>query len=274
MSVIIISSDYLENGRAVAEKTAQSLGYQCLDRSILAEVAREHNLSEEQLVRALDEPPRWLGISSKARKQYLAYIQEATVVRLLADNMVCYGLGAHLYLRGVSHVLKVRIQSDREALASQLSARRQITLEKAGKVLDNEAKLRKRWSMAAFQLDETDSTLYDLIIKLRQIDVDRAVEILTESIGDRRFQPMTYSRNKMEDVALESRAKVVLLERFPNIRVQALHGRLIVQAMALKREKQKKAAAIKEVAGQIPGVGYVEVQVINDIFRQAIESFR
>jgi len=274
MSVIIICSDYLENSRAVAEKTAQSLGYQCLNRSILAEVAREHNLPEEQLVRALDEPPRWLGMSSKARRQYLAYIQEATVARLLADNRVCYGLAAHFYLRGVSHVLKVRILSDREALASQLLARRQISPEKARKVLNNRAKLRKRWSMAAFQLDETDSALYDLVIKLSQIDADRAVEILTETIGDRRFQPMTYSRKKMEDVALESRAKAVLLERFPGIRVQALHGRLIVQAMALKRDKQNKAAAIKEAAGQIPGVGYVEVQVINDFFRQAIESFR
>jgi len=274
MSIIIISSDYLENSRAVAEKTAKSLGYQSLDRSILAEVAREHNLPEEQLVRALDEPPRLLGMSSKVRRQYLAYIQEATVARLLADNRVCYGLAAHFYLLGVSHALKVRILSDREALASRLSAQRQLSLEKAGKVLDKQAKIRKRWSMAAFQLDETDSGLYDLVIKLSQIDTDRAVEILTETIGDRRFQPMTYSRKKMEDVALESRAKAVLLERFPDIRVQALHGRLIVQAMALKRDKQKKAAAIKEVAGQIPGVGYVEVQVINDFFRQAIESFR
>ena len=32
--------------------------------------------------------------------------------------------------------------------------------------------------------------------------------------------------------------------------------------------------AIKEIAGRISGVEYVEVHVINDFFRQAAESFR
>ena len=35
-----------------------------------------------------------------------------------------------------------------------------------------------------------------------------------------------------------------------------------------------KTEAIKNMAGQIPGVSYVEVHVVNDIFRQAAESSR
>jgi hypothetical protein len=42
----------------------------------------------------------------------------------------------------------------------------------------------------------------------------------------------------------------------------------------LKREKRKRAEKIKELAGAIPGVNYVEVHVIHDLLRQAAESFR
>jgi hypothetical protein len=47
-----------------------------------------------------------------------------------------------------------------------------------------------------------------------------------------------------------------------------------VETTALKREKQKRTKAIKKLTENIPGVDYVEVHVINDIFRQAAESFR
>ena len=58
------------------------------------------------------------------------------------------------------------------------------------------------------------------------------------------------------------------------MRVKARNGTLIVETMALKREKRKKTRAIKESAEKIPGVEYVEVHAFNDIFRQAAESFR
>jgi hypothetical protein len=54
----------------------------------------------------------------------------------------------------------------------------------------------------------------------------------------------------------------------------ARSGTLAVETAGLKREKQKKAERIKTIAGRIPGVEYVEVHVMKDIFRQAAESFR
>ena len=84
---------------------------------------------------------------------------------------------------------------------------------------------------------------------------------------------MTYSIKCMEDLELASRVRAALLERFPDVRVRANGGTLVVETTALKREKRKRAKAIKEIAGSIPRVEYVEVHVINDIFRQAAESF-
>lgn len=274
MSVIVVASDILEVAREIAEKTAQHLGYRCLGREILPEIVAGHQVSQEKLIKALDEAPVFLGMSARTRKRYLAYIQAAVLPRLMEDNAVCYGLAAHFYVMGISHVLKVRILSDQEALARKIAAQTRITQEKALGIVRKRIADRKRWAMAAFHSDGTDPSHYDLVIKLSQIDSARAVDILAETIRDRRFQPMTYSRKRLADVALESRARAILLERFPDVTVESSDGRLLVQTIALKRDKQKRASAIKELVGHLDGVRYVEVRVVNDFFRQAIESFR
>ena len=100
------------------------------------------------------------------------------------------------------------------------------------------------------------------------------MNIITETVSYRRFHPMTYSIKCLQDLELASRVRAALMERFPDVRVRARSGTLVVETTALKREKRKRAQAIKEITGKIPGVEYVEVHVINDIFRQAAESFR
>jgi len=274
MSVIIISSDSYKTGQEIAQSSARALGYKPLDREILGKVANKARVSEEKLTQALDEGPSFLGLSSKLCHRYLAYIQEATLSELLNDNVVCHGLAAHLYVLGVSHVLRVRVLSDGEKRAQQIASQSGISLDKAKKFLDRQKRARRRWSMDAFHLDETDPSQYDLVISLSQIDSGEAVKIIGETVAYRRFQPMTYSIKCMQDLALASKVRAALLERFPDVRVRANRGTLIVETTVLRREKQKRAKAIKELAGGLPGVEYVEVHVVNDIFRQAAESFR
>jgi hypothetical protein len=207
-------------------------------------------------------------------KQYLAYIQEAVFGEMVNDNVVTYGVAAHLYVLGVSHVLKVHILLDLDERAKQVAAQEKVAFEKAQKIIHRQERQRKRWSLDGFQLDETDPSLYDMIINISQIDPDEAVDMIIAEIGDRKFKPMTYSLKCMQDRELASRVRAALLRDFPDVRVQARDGTVVVEIKALKREKQKKAEAIKELTGKISDVHYVEVHVINDILRQAAESER
>ena len=274
MPVIIVSSDLYRTGRDIAESAAGVLAYDLVGREILGKIAEKYGLPEAKLTQALDEGPSFLRRSSKLRHRYLAYIQEGTLFELRKGNVVCQGLAAHLYVLGVSHVLRVRILSDTEKRAGDLAAERNISPNKAKRLLDREKKSHQRWSMEAFQLDETDPSHYDLVISLSQIDSTEAVKIIRETVGYPRFKPMTYSLHCMEDLVLSSRVKALLWERFPGIRVRADRGTLVIETAALKREKDKKAKAIKELAGKIPGVEYVEVHVVNHIFHPAPRSFR
>jgi len=266
MSIVVISSDSYRLGRAIGEKSARALKYRYLDREILSTVAARYGIAEDKLVMALDEIPSFMGISTRLRDRCLAYIREAVLGELLQDQVVCHGLAAHLYVHGVSHVLKVRILSGPggRADASRRSRRKSGSREKFS----------RRWSLEAFKVDETDPSHYDLVINLNQIEEDEAVRIIADTVGHRRFRPMTYSIKCLRDWELGSRVRAALIEQFPDVRVEADSGKVVVETGGLKREKQKKTAAVKALAEKIPGVKQVQVHIINDIFRQAVESFR
>lgn len=274
MPIIIISSDSYRTGRDIGERTAQAIGYDYVDRDILAPVCEKYGADKEKLVKALEETPSFLGLSSKLRNRYLAFIQEATLGHLLDDNVVCHGLAAHLYVLGVSHALKVRVLSDPEVLGRELSSEAAASAEKRKKMLKRYEDQRRSWSLDAFNLDETDPSNYDMVISLAQIDPDEAVKTIVDTAGYRKFQPMTYSLKCLRDKELAGRVRVLLMERFPDVKVMADGGTVVVETKAVKREKRKRTEAIKELAGSVEGVSYVEVHVATDIFRQAAESAR
>lgn len=259
MSIITISSDSYELGREIAEKTAEILNYKCLGREILAKVAEKHDVPEVKLARALDEVPSYFGLSAKLRDRYLACIKAHVLTLLLEDNTVCYGLAAHLYLADVSHVLKVGIIADPKELVSRIASEKNISEKKAENFINKRKNQYRRTSLQVFHVDETDASRYDLVINLGQIDKKRAVNIITETVSDRKFKPVTYSLHCMEDIELENRVKAVLLEHFSDVKVRAKRGTVVVETKALKFKKEKKRNAIREIAGKLPGIVNIEI---------------
>ncbi len=275
MPIIIISSDLAEAELQIAEKTAVALNYQRLGPEVIPEIAARHDVSPENLTETLETTPSpWRLGHSKRWLQRLAFIEADVLDRLKADNMVCWGLGAHLYVQGVSHALKVRLLTDAEQQAQQVAQDHDIPMKRAQKWIESEKRKKEQWSMAAFGQNELEPSMYDLVINLGQIDPDEAVSTITSAVAYRKFQPMTYSVKSLAENALAAKVKAKLLATMSDVQVEARDDRVIVTSKALKREKQKKAATIKEIAGSVEGVEFVEVHLINYVIREAAESFR
>jgi cytidylate kinase len=270
MPIITISSNSPEREKEIALGVAQKLGFPLLGREILAEVARDNQVPLEDLAKALDDPPGLLGMRPKRRRELMAHIQTACLSRVQDDNLVCHGLAAHLYLVGVSHVLKVQILADPKERAE----RKGVGPEKAAKLLKQEDEARRRWSQEIFNLDETDSELYDMVFNLTNLEPAKAVEIICDAAGYSKFQAMTYSRKYLADKLTASRVVQKLMHRFPDITVHVSDGTVVARLQSLKKDQRKKQEAVRELAGQVSGVNYVEVHVVRDFFGQAAQSGR
>jgi predicted nuclease of restriction endonuclease-like RecB superfamily len=113
-----------------------------------------------------------------------------------------------------------------------------------------------------------------MVISLNKIETGEAVNSIVEAAGYKKFKAMSYSIKCLRDEEIASRARTILLPRFPDAKVRASGSTIVVETKGMKREKRRKSEMIKEMAGKIDGVKYVEVHVVNDIFRQAAQSFR
>jgi len=275
MSIILISSEIMAYEKQIAQAVADALGYALLGPEILGEIAAHYDFTADGLAAALHGSPSSLRRDATRRwLRQLACIEAEVLERLKADEIVCWGLAAHLYVRGVSHALKVRLLVDEEQQAKQMAEEQRIATKKALKGLIKAKRGRAQWSEAAFGRSEADPALYDLVINLGQIDPDEAGRTIVSAVGYRKFQPMTYSMKRLAEGALAARVRAKLLATMADFRVEATDGKVKVISKAMKRERQKKAAAIKAVAGEVEGVEFVEVHLINYVIRAAAESYR
>ena len=273
MSIIIISSDVREIEETIAEKVTGEMGYNLINSQILADIAAKHQIDPDKLNEIMGTTPSlFKKMSARQWRSNLAWVEAEVLDRLLADNMVCQGLAAHLYVTGVSHVMNVRILSGNSRGIKDIAEQRGLSLQKAEKYRAAELQHRKKWSLAAYVCDETDLARYDLVINLDQIDPVEAVKTITGAVEYRKFKMMTYSMKCLADLALAAKVNARLLNSMPAVKVQARDGAVVVTTKALNRQKRKKIAAIKELAGKVDGVGYVEVHVKNRILGEAAQS--
>ncbi len=267
MSIILISSDVPDIETMIAEKVAKEKGYDRLDRDRLTGEATPET-DPESLKEALDNTPSLLRrLPAKKWRYYLACIEAEVLERLLTDNVVCSGLGAHLFVIGVSHAMKIRVLGGKKETA-RLAEEKGKSPEKAEQERIESNRQRAEWSLTAFDQDETDPGLYDLVISLDQIDPIEAVRTIVGASEYRKFQSMTYSTKCLTDLALSAKVRVALLNDMSDVDVQARDGSVVVETRALRHRKREKIEAIKQLAGEIDGVGYVEVHVQNNIFKK------
>jgi Cytidylate kinase-like family len=266
MPVLILSSESKEVERAIAEKTAQKLAYKLLDEQFLNKIADKHFLERKKLSGAMNTTPSILKrISEKWWHYSLSCVELEVLEQLAQDEFVCRGLSAHLYVMNISHVLKVRLIGGHDFV---------LLSERQKKEMVRQERNREKWSLTAFNRREPDPGLYDMVINLDQIQIDEVVNTLAATLEYPRFKAMTYSKNNLVDQALAARVKNALLKSLTDIHVQANNGTVIVTTSSVKRERSKKIEKIKEIAGQVNGIGYLEVHWNKDILTEAVISCR
>ena len=253
MSIITISRGSYTRGKEVAEKLAQTLGYQCLSRDILLEASELYNIPEIKLVRAIHDAPSILERFTYSREPYVAYIRAALLHQVQKDNVVYHGLAGHFLLKGVPHVLKVRIIADLEDRVKEEMKRENISAEEARRILRKDDEERRKWSKHVYGIDTWDPSLYDLVIKIKCITVDGAVDIIKCALKGPCFQTTPEGQKLVDEMSLAARIEAALIEDIPSIQVEAKEAEVFIY---LKRDlcKDKELISrIKRLASKVAG---------------------
>jgi cytidylate kinase len=255
MAIITISRGSYSRGKEVAEKLARKLGYECLSRDILLEASEEFNIPEIKLVRALHDAPTILERFHHGKERFISYIRSALLQHAMRDNVVYHGLAGHYFLGQIPHVLKVRIIADMEDRVKEEMARENISAEKALYILKKDDEERRKWSLQIYNTDTWDSRLYDMVLHIKTLTVDDAVEILFETARKPIFQITPASRKAITDLALAAKIEANLVKIAPSVKVIADGGIVHIGSSAASLNLDGKVMAeIKRIAEKEEGV--------------------
>jgi len=261
MSAITISRGSYTRGREVAQKAADKLGYECISREVILETSKKFNIPEVKLVRAIHDAPSILDRFRYGREKYIAFIQAEILRRMRNDNIIYCGLAGHFFVRDIRHVLQVRILSDFEDRVQNEMEREKITAEAAAAILRRDDEERRKWSQHLYGIDTCDPSLYDLVIHIKKMTVDDAVEIICNTVRMEHFQPTEQSRRAIEDLALAAEVKVALVNLKPNISVEVSNGIALIKTTARESQEEGLIEKMERIASAVPGIQKATMQV-------------
>lgn len=255
MSIITISRGSYSRGKEVAEKLAEKLGYDCISRDILISASEEFNIPEIKLVRAIHDAPSVLERYTHGKERYVSYIRKALLKRVQKDNVVYHGLAGHFFLQDIPHVLKIRIIADMEARVREEVQREGITEEKARYILKKDDDERRRWGIQLYGIDPWDCQVYDMVLHIKTITVDDAVEAICRMIQSPTFRTTPESQKILDNLLLAAEVKAAVVQIEPMLTVTADSGVVQISNVEVTRKiKTGVVAEIKAIAEKIPGV--------------------
>lgn len=262
MAIITISRGAFSGAKELAECVAKKLAYHCVSRKVLVEAASQYGAPLDKLLAALTDRPGILEGMTLERAHYLAYIRAALSKYAKLENLVYHGHAGHLLLKGVPHVLRVKVaasMSDRIGVAMES---RNLTYKQATDFIHKIDSDREKWMKFLYHVEWNDVSLYDLVINLERMTVSNACDIICLTAGRQEFQPTAQSQRVIDNfiLATDVRAKIasdagVVDDR---IEVEAHDGTVIISGSV---RTTSDADSIREVVRRLPHVERFETRI-------------
>jgi cytidylate kinase len=146
MAIVTISRGSGSGGLLLAERLAEELGYDVVSREDIVREAAAFGAPEEKLHEALLNPPGFWDRFKHERRRYLAFVQAALCAHAQRDRMIYHGNAGHLLLRGISHVLCVRIIAPMSFRVQMLMERQKMGREEALAYIEKADRQRQQWT--------------------------------------------------------------------------------------------------------------------------------
>jgi cytidylate kinase len=274
MSIITISRGTFSGGMMLAEELSSKLGYRCVGREELVKTtAEKYGVSEEKLRSAILKRPSAFRRFTYEREQYLAYIQAVLCEHARADNMIYHGNAGHFLLKGVPHVLRVRIVAPLELRVKFVMERQQILHHDAVKYIEKVDKERIKWTKFLYGVDWRSPELYDIVFNLETENIHFISTMIEYAVQQEPFKTTPESQEMMDGLTLSSLVRAAIASnpdtRDADIVVKADGGAVRIIG---KVKTQEVIELVQGIAETVPGVKEVKNEVVLNYRYQHIET--
>lgn len=192
---ITISREYGCEGYPVAEKLREIMMQKTedewilIDKAVLEEVARRHNISEEILQtlgennRIIDEvlatfSPRW-----KSDQEYFRLLSRHVIALAEQGNVIIVELGGAIITRHFEHSYHFRIYGSDTFKTATLARRLNLESEDAEKLMHRQQKARDHFTRDFLNQNDHDPVLYDLLLNNERCTPEKIARMIASYIA-------------------------------------------------------------------------------------------
>ena len=216
MPIITISRGTCSGGALLATALHEKLGWKILSQEdVSSTAARLYRMTEQELFRGLYLPANFFERFTHRKTRYLLATQ-ATVCELLPEgNGIYHGLAGQFLFADLCNAFKVRIVAPMDYRIETCMRRFALAKDEARRHIRDADEYRTRWGRQIFHADITDADLYDLVVNLEHVSIDRAATMITEIMEGEEYRPTPQCVQDYKDFALERRVKAELFFNSP-----------------------------------------------------------
>ncbi len=257
MSILTISHEIGAGGPEIGQKVAEQLGLHYVDQELISDAALRHGVLEEKLSSLDESKPSLFERFDAETRRYITVLQTAVFEFAEQDRVVLMGRAGQWLLRGLPHVLRLRVMAPFDRRVKRLSKKlsgqmgeqtNPRTVHDMARRDDQEKLGRMRY---LYEVDLRDPSLYDLVVNTDKLSIDAAVEMVAATLQRPELVTTPEAQQLVTDRALASRIQVALATnpetRKYRITVEAKSGLVTLEGTAAMDEAVDVARAVRGV---------------------------
>jgi len=212
MSVITVSRQLRSLGTEIAQKLAEVLQYEFIDKEKIGKALASYGIPEPDLEK-FDEkkPPLWDSLQIQRRK-FLHFIQGVIYDFARKGKVIIVGRGGQVLLKDLPGVVHLRIIAPFDIRIRRIIEQSGGDEKQATRILRRNDRDSSGFIQSVFDVDWDEPSLYDLVINTQKLSVDTAVKMILESIQSPEIQKTgEKTEERLIDLALMQRVEAALL---------------------------------------------------------------
>jgi hypothetical protein len=147
----------------------------------------------------------------------------------------------------------VRIIADLEERVKEEMKRENISAEEARRILLKDDEERRKWSKSLYGIDTWDPSLYDLVINIKCITVDGAVDLIKCALQDPCFKTTPEGQKLVDEMSLAARIEAALIQDIPSIQVEAKDAEVFIYLKKDLCADEELMSRVKRLASNVVG---------------------
>ncbi len=263
MSIVTISHEMGAGGPEIGQKVAERLGLHYVDQELISNAALRYGVLEEKLSSLDESKPSLFERFDAETRRTITILQTALFEFAEKDRMVLMGRAGQWLLRGIPHVVRVRVCAPLETRVTRMMERLATDNRET---VESEIQLSEEAHTAItkrhFNVNWRDPENYDVVLSTERLSVDECVDEVEGMMKRKCFQETAESRRLVENLSREWSVRSAL-RRDPRTTETAITVECNDEVVRLLGvvDTADEALAAGEVAGTVEGIRQVDNQL-------------